>query len=91
MDADRVLQPMNTGFIFPGGFAQYKPSFNQADQYSWDTGKDNGNLSWVLFLNCELIQAKPAKDKEQTNNTPQPSRDGSKVVFIQENPHIDMV
>jgi len=33
MDADRVLQPMNTGFIFPGSFAQYKPSFNQADQH----------------------------------------------------------
>ena len=91
MDMDGVLQPMNTGFIFPGGFAQYKPSFNQADQQRWDYGKGNGNFSWMLFLTCELIQAKPAKNKEQANDTPQSSRDGSKTVFIQDNPHIDMV
>ena len=91
MDADRVLQPMNTGFIFPGSFAQYKPSFNQADEYSCNSGKDDSNFSWVLFLTCELIQAEPTKNKDQTNNTPQSSRDGSKTVFIQENPHIDMI
>ena len=91
MDVDRIFQPMNPSFIFSGGFAQYKPSFNQADQHSWDYGKDNGNLSRVLFLTCELIQAKSSKNKEQTNYTPQSSRDGSKTVFIQENPRIDMV
>ena len=91
MDAYRVLQPMNTGFIFPGSFTQYKPSFNQADEHSWHYGKDDSNLSWVLFLTCELIQAETAKNKEQTNNTPQPSRDGSKTIFVQENPQIDMV
>jgi len=82
----RVLQFMNPGFIFPGGFAQYKFPFNQPDQPGGDCGKDDGDLSRVLFLVRELIQAEAADDEKQPHNTPKPSGDRNKPVFIQKDP-----
>ena len=86
MDADRVLQFINPGFIFPGGFAQYKLSFNQPDHCGCDSGKDDGDLSRVLLLTRELIHAKATDHKEQSNDTPKSPRDGNKAIFIQKTP-----
>ena len=83
MDVDRVLQFMNPGFIFPGGFAQHKFPLDQPDHCGDDSGKDDGDLSRVLFLPCELIHAKAADDKEQSNNAPESSGDGNKAILIQ--------
>jgi len=86
MDAYRVLQSINPGFIFSGGFAQYKLSFNQPDHCGGDSGKDDSDLSRVLLLTRELIHAKTAGDKEQSNDAPKSSSDGNKAIFSQKTP-----
>mgnify|MGYP003723580315 CR=1 FL=1 len=86
MDTDRVLQFINAGFIFLGGFAQYKFSFNQPDHCGCDSGKDDGDLSRVLLMIRELIHAKTAGDKEQSNDAPKSSSDGNKAIFSQKTP-----
>ena len=86
MDTDRVLQFLNAGFIFLGGFAQYKFSFNQPDHCGCDSGKDDGDLSRVLLMIRELIHAKATNHKEQSNHTPKSPCDRNKAIFTQKIP-----
>ena len=83
MQAYRIFQIVNAGFISAGCFTQNKPSFNQTDQACYNSGDGDRYFCGVLFHFCELVQAKSTDNKKKAYDAPKPSCDCDETFFIQ--------